>query len=83
MTAMWVPLQTGVRGSLGIATGACCVVVRGTTDRGTCVLRIAAGIPPEPGTTTAVFELSGDFNSCVLTSLPLVKNAVANPCFFE
>ena len=39
-------LLTEVRGSLGTALGACCVVVRGTTNRGTFIPRIASGMPP-------------------------------------
>ena len=67
-------LMTVLRGSLGTVLSGCCVVVRGSTYRGTCVRRIAAGIPPESGTTTTVFELPGLFNSWFFTSLPLPRS---------
>ena len=38
---------------------ACCAAVRGTTFRGTCVRRFAAGTPPETGTSSSVFVLPG------------------------
>ena len=37
-----------------------------------CVRRFATGLPPDSGTSITVFELSGVFNSCLLTSLPLL-----------
>ena len=60
-----------LRGSLGTVLCACGVVVRGTSNRGSCVLRIAAGDPPDSGTTTnstSVFELPGLFSSWYFTS---------------
>ena len=67
MTAMWAHLLTGLHGSLGIAIDACCVVARGSAVRGASAPRLA---DTSRSATSSVFELPGDFNSCLLTSLP-------------
>ena len=46
-------------------TGAGCVVVRGPTDRGSYVLRVANGSPPVTGAPSSVFELLGIFDPFV------------------
>lgn len=56
-------LMTVQRGNLGAVIIAFCVVVRGSSDRGSWVRRIAAGSPPYSGTTISVFELPGLFSS--------------------
>ncbi len=55
--------MTDLRGSLGTVLIACCVVVRGTSNRGSCVLRLATGLPPLAGSASTVSELPGLFSS--------------------
>ena len=62
-TTVKAHLQTVLRGSLRSATIACCVVVRVTSCRVTCVRRIAVRLTPIPGSATSVFELPGLFSS--------------------
>ena len=87
--AMRARLLTGVRGRAVVtAVDACCVAARGTTSRGSCGPRIAAGSTPVSGTSMSGSVLPGRWiESCILASLPLVRGsrglrplAESSPC---
>ncbi len=67
MVAIGTHLLTGLRGNLGIVLIACCVVVRGITFHGPCVLRFASGLLPKTSPTiSSVFALPGLFSEVIL-----------------
>ena len=73
----------GRRSKVATALIALCVVVRGATNRGTCVWRIATGSPPRTGTTTSVFELSGTADPLSFTSLPLLGSMILGEVLWD
>ena len=70
-------LETVVCGRVvEIVASVCCVAARGSTIRGPCVPRIAAGTPPETGSALSVFASPGRWiESCLFASSPLARGS--------